>query len=138
MIIQFSERSSVSSQLKLALKNSLGESRRLKSSLRLSHLLKLALPPWMLTVCSTSLAQTPTTFSLTLSSGGNQVGAVSAGSMVTLTASVTAGSTAVQRGQVKFCDATAAHCTDIHLLGTAQLTSAGNAVLSLRPGVGIY
>jgi hypothetical protein len=58
--------------------------------------------------------------------------------MVTLTASVQAGSTAVKQGQVNFCDATAAHCSDIHLLGTSQLNSAGSAVLHLRPGVGAY
>jgi hypothetical protein len=41
-------------------------------------------------------------------------------------------------GQVNFCDATAASCTDIHLLGTAQLTSAGTAVLRFRPGPGSH
>jgi hypothetical protein len=37
-------------------------------------------------------------------------------------------------GQVNFCDAAAASCTDIHLVGTVQLTSAGAAVLRFRPG----
>ena len=49
---------------------------------------------------------------------------------------MSAGSTALTTGQVNFCDATAKRCRDIHLLGTAQLTSAGTAVLKLRPGVG--
>jgi sugar lactone lactonase YvrE len=48
------------------------------------------------------------------------------------------GSTALTVGQVNFCDATAAHCTDIHLLGIAQLTSAGTAVLRFRPGAGSH
>jgi hypothetical protein len=41
-------------------------------------------------------------------------------------------------GQVNFCDATATYCTDIHLLGAAQLTSAGAATLKFRPGVGSH
>ena len=58
--------------------------------------------------------------------------------MVTLTATVQAGATPLTLGQVNFCDATAASCTDIHLLGTAQLTSAGTAVLRFRPGPGSH
>jgi trimeric autotransporter adhesin len=58
--------------------------------------------------------------------------------VVTLTATVQAGATALTLGQVNFCDATAVSCTDIHLLGTAQLTSAGSAVLRFRPGPGSH
>lgn len=53
-------------------------------------------------------------------------------------ASVTSGSTKLTVGQVNFCDASATHCTDIHLLGTAQLTSAGTAVLRFYPGIGSH
>jgi hypothetical protein len=49
-----------------------------------------------------------------------------------------AGSTAVTPGQVNFCDASAPYCTDIHLLGTAQLTSHGTAVLKFVPGIGTH
>jgi hypothetical protein len=56
--------------------------------------------------------------------------------MVTLTATVTVGSSAVTVGQVSFCDASVTYCTDIHLIGTAQLTSAGTAVFRLHPGIG--
>jgi hypothetical protein len=49
-----------------------------------------------------------------------------------------AGSTPVTPGQVNFCDATARFCTDIHLLGTAQLTANGTATLKFRPGVGSH
>jgi hypothetical protein len=63
---------------------------------------------------------------------------VTSGSVVTLTATVTAGGSPVAPGQIDFCDATAKYCTDIHLLGTAQLTSAGTATLKLRPGVGSH
>ena len=75
---------------------------------------------------------------LTVTSGGNAVATVTSGSMVTLTATVMAGGTPVAPGQVNFCDATAKFCTDIHLLGTAQLTTNGTATLKFRPGVGSH
>ena len=83
-----------------------------------------------------SLATTRTT--LSVASAGNPVTTVTSGGIVTLTATVTAGSSPVASGQINFCDATAKYCTDIHLLGTAQLTSAGTATLKLRPGVGSH
>jgi hypothetical protein len=78
------------------------------------------------------------TTTLTVTSGGVPVTSVAPSSTVTLTAMVKTGSTTVTSGQVNFCDASAAHCTDIHLLGTAQLTSAGTAMLKFRPGVGSH
>jgi hypothetical protein len=57
---------------------------------------------------------------------------------VTLTATVKAGASAIAAGQVNFCDATAQYCTDIHILGTAQLTSAGTAVYRFIPGIGAH
>ena len=86
-------------------------------------------------------AEEATNTELTIASGGNTVasgGSVASGSEVTLTAAVTAGSTQVTTGQVNFCDASTAHCTDIHLLGTAQLTSAGTAVFRFVPGIGSH
>jgi len=86
-------------------------------------------------------APAATTTTLTITSGGNAVasgGSVAAGSVVTLTASVSSGSTQLTIGQVNFCDALAKYCTDIHLLGTAQLTSAGTAVFRFRPGFGSH
>jgi hypothetical protein len=44
----------------------------------------------------------------------------------------------VTPGTVNFCDATALYCTDIHILGTAQLTNGGTAVFKFRPGVGSH
>jgi hypothetical protein len=128
----------VSSQSKLAFANTTSEGKHLSSFPRLTHQLKLAPLLWTFAACSSSLAQTPTAITLTLSSSGTHVAAVNAGSRVALTAAVQAGTTVVKQGQVNFCDATAAHCRDIHLLGTAQLTSAGTAVLNLRPGAGSY
>jgi hypothetical protein len=91
--------------------------------------------PLTLTVAS---APTATATTLAVTSSGSPVSTVAYGSMVTLTATVSAGSTAVKAGLVKFCDATATYCEDIHILGTAQLTSAGTAVLNLVPSTGSH
>jgi hypothetical protein len=80
----------------------------------------------------------PTTTTLAVTSGGTVVTTVSSRTAVTLTATVKAGSAPVTVGLVNFCDAAAAHCTDIHLLGTQQLTSNGTAVLKFVPGVGSH
>jgi len=62
---------------------------------------------------------------------------VSEGTAVVFTATVTdQNGAAVTPGQVQFCDATATYCEDEAVLATAQLTSAGTAVVSLRLGVG--
>jgi hypothetical protein len=88
---------------------------------------------------SQALTQTATTTTLTITSGGSAVSTVPMGTVVTLTATVTVGATApVSPGQVKFCDATAAHCEDIHVVGFAQLTSTGIAMVKFRPGVGSH
>jgi hypothetical protein len=89
-------------------------------------------------------AQTVTSTSLTMS---NTSGAVASGGTIpfsgiagvlTLTATVTSGPNAVTRGTVNFCDATASVCTDVHVVGSAQLTSSGTAVIKFHPGVGIH
>jgi len=82
--------------------------------------------------------QTATSTTLAVTSGGSPVTSISAGTVVTLTASVKAGITPVTIGLVNFCDALAAYCTDIHVLGTAQLTSAGTAVLKFRSAIGSH
>jgi hypothetical protein len=81
-------------------------------------------------------APAATTTTLAVTSAINTVAEVDKGSVVTLTETVKAGSEAVTIGQVKFCDATATYCSDIHLLGTEQLTDAGTATLRFVPGVG--
>jgi len=83
-------------------------------------------------------AQSATTTTLTVTSGGVAVTEVPATTVVTLTATVNAGSMAVQLGTVNFCDASAKSCTDIHLLGTAQLTQGGTAAMKFRPGIGSH
>jgi hypothetical protein len=101
-------------------------------------LLKVALMVWTAAISSSAFARTTTTTSLAVTSGGVAVTSVKAGSLVTLTATVEAGSTAVKQGQVNFCDAMVAYCTDIHILATAQLTSSGTATYKFRPGIGSH
>ena len=84
------------------------------------------------------LASVATTTTLGVTSGGSTVTTVTSGSAITLTATVTVGGTAVTPGQVNFCDASAPYCTDIHIIGTAQLSPAGTATLTLVPGNGVH
>jgi subtilase family serine protease len=79
-----------------------------------------------------------TTTTLAVTSSGASVTTVTSGTAVTLTATVLAGSTPVTQGRVSFCDASAVACADIHLLGTAQLTSAGTATLKFIPAIGSH
>ncbi len=84
-------------------------------------------------------AATPaTSTSLAVTSNGLNVAAVNAGAVVMLTATVETGGKAVAPGQVNFCDASASSCTDIHLLGTAQLSSTGKAAFKFVPIVGTH
>ena len=89
---------------------------------------------------SPAFGQTPaaTTTTLTVKAGGSAATSIEAGGVVTLTATVNAGAVSVNLGQVNFCDASVNYCTDIHLLGTAQLTSSGTATLSLAPTIGAH
>ena len=54
---------------------------------------------------------------------------VTAGSAVTLTATVTSGGTPLPSGQVVFCNASSAHCDDSAVLGTVWVTKSGTAIL---------
>ncbi|WP_109488638.1 FG-GAP-like repeat-containing protein [Occallatibacter savannae] len=79
-----------------------------------------------------------TTITLAVSTSAGSTTSVPSGTVVTLAATVTPASGSIGAGQVNFCDSTASHCTDIHLLGTAQVTSGGKATLKLRPGIGSH
>lgn len=85
-------------------------------------------------------AATPvaTTTTLAVTSSSSVVTTVSSGTVVTLTATVLAGTAPITVGQVNFCNAAATHCTGGNLLATAQLTSAGTAKFKFRPGVGSH
>ena len=65
-------------------------------------------------------------------------GPVAAGTAVTLTATIPPGNPAVTSGLLTFCDASAAHCLDNAVIGTAQVSSAGLASMKLVPGVGTH
>jgi hypothetical protein len=77
-----------------------------------------------------------TVTSLSVNANGSQTTSVAAGTVVSLTAHVTASGANVSPGQVNFCDASAAYCTDIHILATAELTSSGTAIYKFRSGIG--
>ena len=79
-----------------------------------------------------------TTTTLAVTASGTPVTTVPAGTSVTLTATVTSSGVPIRAGQVRFCDASVSSCTDIHRLGTAQLTSDGTAIFRFVPGVGIH
>src|SRR5436305_2095071 len=91
--------------------------------------------PWT-PVAAQTRALTAITLATTVA--GHPVTTVTSGTVVTLTASVTAGTTTLTTGQVNFCDASARYCIDIHILGSAQLTSAGTAVMKFRPAIGSH
>jgi Bacterial Ig-like domain (group 3)/FG-GAP-like repeat len=79
-------------------------------------------------------AITATQTTLTISPSAS----VERGTTVTLTAHVTANGDPVHPGTVTFCDASAAHCEDTAILGTAQLTTNGTAKLYLRLPPGMH
>jgi hypothetical protein len=87
---------------------------------------------------SSAWASAPTTTTLSITSGGVSVTTVPARTAVTLTATVASGSGVVRPGTINFCDATAKYCTDIHVIGTAQITAAGTATYKFIPGSGIH
>ena len=88
-----------------------------------------------LAFCIPCLAETPTPTitSLTLSSAS-----VTSTTTVTATAHVTSSGAPVHPGTVTFCNASAAHCEDAAILGTAQLTANGTAKLYLRLAPGTH
>ena len=81
-------------------------------------------------------AATVTTLAVTV--GGNAVTTAASGTPVTLTATVMQGSNTVTTGEVRFCDANAPYCTDIYIVGRAQLMTAGTAVARITPRVGSH
>ena len=87
---------------------------------------------------SRAFAAAGTSTTLAVTSQGSAVTTVASGTVVTLTATVTVDSVPVTLGTVNFCDASAKYCTDIHIVGTAQLTAAGTAAMKFRPGVGSH
>jgi hypothetical protein len=89
---------------------------------------------------TTSLwGQPPATVTaIAVTAAGQAVTTVPAQTAVSFTATVTAGGAPITAGQVNFCDATASSCSDINLIGTAQLTSTGTAVYRFVPSSGTH
>ncbi len=86
-------------------------------------------------------ASSATATTLAVTSGGEAAVTVAAGSVVTLTAQVTAAGNSVSPGQVAFCDAAAETCTETHRIGTAQLVggdSYSTATYRFAPGIGVH
>ena len=83
-------------------------------------------------------APASTSTTLAISAGGSPVTTISSSTAVTLTAAVSVGSTPLTKGTVNFCDASATYCDQIHLVGTAQLTSSGTATIKFVPGMGTH
>jgi hypothetical protein len=96
------------------------------TTLLLSALMAVTLPN------AAQAAAVPTATTLVLSSPS-----VASPTVVTLTASVTAGGAAVAAGSVTFCNASARYCEDSAIVGTAQL-SGGSAKLRFVPGIGTH
>ncbi len=84
----------------------------------------------------TKATQVASVTTLSIMAGGTAVTTITSGLVTTLTATVTANGAPVTKGTVNFCDSTATYCTDSHLLGPAQITSSGTAVLRLVPSIG--
>ncbi len=63
---------------------------------------------------------------------------VDIGRPVTLTAQVLLGTIPVRHGSIMFCDANAARCQGLAILGIAQLDSGGTASIKLTLGAGTY
>jgi hypothetical protein len=79
-----------------------------------------------------AVTPSPTSTELTISPSSP----VALGTLVTLTASVTSSGQSVSPGLVLFCNAAAAYCEDLNILGQAQLTANGTASLNLILPVG--
>lgn len=105
--------------------------------------LKAALAFVLLWAAMAARAQSATNTSLTITANGGATTSVREGTAVTLTAAVTlvsSGGAAAAPGQVEFCEVKPAplECTDIRLLGTAQLLANGTASLKFFPGPGTH
>ena len=85
----------------------------------------------ILFLCQPALAASSTTTTLAVSPTS-----ATAGSIITLTATVTSGGVPLTAGQVKFCNASATYCDNGALLGTVWVTSSGTATLRRALPVG--
>jgi PAS domain S-box-containing protein len=104
--------------------------------LRLVSLRMVAIAVLMMAIAllSAPVAQAATTTTTTLALSSSSI---TNGTAATLTATVTNPS-AVTTGLVIFCNASATYCDNSAIIGTAQLTSAGTAIIKRVPGIGSH
>ena len=88
---------------------------------------------FFLSVVPAAWAQSATNTTLNVSSNN-----VSTGTAVTLTASVASGGTPVTAGLVVFCNASATHCEDSAIFGSAWMTRSGTATIHKTFGLGTH
>jgi hypothetical protein len=99
---------------------------------------------WLLlgTAALCAQSQTATTTALALTSAGESVSTVPAGTVITLTATVLGGATPIEPGIVNFCDASVNYCTDVHLIASKHLLQSGagigTATVKFVPGPGAH
>ncbi len=89
-------------------------------------------------LCGPLHAQSPTATALAVTANHSSASQISAGSPITLTATVKSGGSSITQGYVNFCNAVVVRCTDVNVLGTAALGPSGAATLVLRPGAGAW
>ena len=104
-----------------------------------ARLLALAAFSFAMQAAAASVATTTT---LAITSSAGPATSVQLGTILTLTATVTAGGAPATSGLVTFCDATAPRCADAAVLGRAQLmhsgASAGTATVKMPFSVGSH
>jgi len=99
---------------------------------RISAIKNFTLATALLIFCVPVWAASSTTTTLTVSPSST----VAVGTALTLKATVTSGGNPVGHGLVTFCNASAPHCEDTAVLGTASLNSSGFGTLHLTLGPG--
>ncbi|HEX4320524.1 MAG TPA: Ig-like domain repeat protein [Acidobacteriaceae bacterium] len=94
-------------------------------------LVVMAMPAWAAPPATSST-------SLGITSAGSAVTTVTSPAAIVLTATTIANTLPVTQGVVNFCYSTQLSCTGGALVGTAQLTAAGTASISIQPAVGSH
>ena len=83
-----------------------------------------------------AVAATPLPTSTELTITPSPANGISAGTLLTLKATVSSSGVPVTPGMVRFCNAEATYCEDANILGQAQLTTNGTASLNLILPIG--
>jgi Big-like domain-containing protein/VCBS repeat protein len=111
--------------------HSLKTQKNILRSLSRCSLIPVLLIMSILLLSTATLAASSTSTTLAVSPAS-----ATAGSIITLTATVTSGGVPLTAGQVKFCNASATYCDNGALLGSVWVTSSGTATLRRALPVG--